>query len=78
MIKCGACLDFYHFFATNLITFDVTEAQMLGLIYHVTINFTLKSCFLRETLRFRHIYDVITASIYNVTKICKPLVVYRF
>ena len=42
---------------------------------------TLKSCgfFFRENATiWPYIRDVLRASIRNVTKICKPLVVYRF
>ena len=35
--KPEACRAIYHFFATNLMNFNKTGAQKLGLIYHMTL-----------------------------------------
>ena len=52
---------------------------MLDSIYNMTLNYFEIVFVFVKTLRFSHIYAVILpASIRNVTKICKPLVVYLF
>ena len=52
---------------------------MLDSIYNMTLNYFEIVFVFVQTLRFGHIYAVILpASIRNVTKICKPLVVYLF
>ena len=68
-------LSILSLFATNLIN-SIIEARMLDSIKSYD-RISLKSPFCVKMLRFRHIYaTLLQPSIYNVTQICNPLVVY--
>ena len=61
--------------------FNNTGAQMIDSIYHTCMTFKLfcNHVFRVETSRFCQIYvTLLWVLFHNVTKFCKPLVVYRF
>ena len=53
--------------------FNNAWAQMLDSIYHMMLKFVEIGI-----LVWKHLRDVVMSVIHNVTKFCKPLVVYRF